>query len=418
MKAKLAIFLTSSLLLSSCVSSGPKVSGLNEHTQRNLIKMRQYPELIKAFESDFKKGAVKDKDYLLLRLNYATVLHYNGDYKQSNAVLKECQQLVDNYDTTASEEVLGFVANGKTKKFKLEDFEVLNISFLKSLNSLLDGNLDDAIIEMKRMDRIGRMLSKESGNNLLEQTQYTTYLSAILFEARRLSDDNALDSAYIDYKRVQKVYPRHPYIAYDLWRTAFLNGRSEDLKAWEKLYPIPLDYKQAISNKELVESQGELVIIFSNGLAPQKDSHPDYKNVPVYIPQPSLNEYAHIKIDDEDYGHTVPLANLSSLMIKDLENRYATKVGVEKAKEIVGAVLTVGLGPAGMLFSSLNTAFKGTPDTRAWDMLPANYQIARIPLRAGNYELEISLKGSGGVFPQTVNITRGRKTLIFLSVHE
>lgn len=410
--------LTLSIFLSSCVSSPVKVGGLNEHTQRNLIKMRQYPELLKAFETDFKTGKVKDKDYLLMRLNYATVLHYNGDYQKSNAVLRECQALVDNYDTTLGEDVLGFATSGKTKKFKLEDFEVLNISFLKALNSLLDGHLDNAIAEMKRMDRIGRMLAKQSGANLLEQTQYNTYLSAILFEARKLSDDNALDSAYIDYKRVQKAYPRHPYIAYDLWRTAFLNGRKEDLKAWEKTYSIPEAYKQNVANRNLEKTQGELVIIFSNGMAPQKDTHADYKNVPVYVPQPSKNEYAYIKLDQEDFGHTVPLANLSKLMIKDLENRYATKVGVEKAKEIVGAVLTVGLGPAGALISSLDKTFTGSADLRAWDMLPADYQIARIPLTKGSYELEISLRGSGGVYTQTVNITAQRKTLIFLSVHE
>lgn len=414
----LKTLILSVLLLGACTTTPRRVDGLSEHTQRIYIQTRQYKDLLKAFDKEFASGRVKEKDYLLMKLNYATVLHYDGQYQRSNQVFKECQTLVDNYDSSLGEEALGFTLGENKKRFRLEDFEVLNISLMKSLNSLLAGDIEGATVEMRRMDRIGRMLAKASGQNLLEQTAYNTYLSGILWESQRKTEVQALDNAYIDYKRVQSVYPKHPYIRFDLWRTAFIGDFKQDLERWEKLYDIPEVYRSFVSQRSLEKKTGEVVIIFENGMAPMKDRHPEYSNIPVYIPRPEKNEYAKITLDGDDLGRTVPLADLEKLMIKDLENRYAGKVGVEKAKEIAGAILTVGLGPAGALFSQMASGFKSPPDTRAWDMLPANYQIARIPLPMGKYNLVVELPGSFERFEHEVQIIPEKKTFIFVSSQE
>jgi hypothetical protein len=59
-------------------------------------------------------------------------------------------------------------------------------------------------------------------------------------------------------------------------------------------------------------------------------------------------------------------------------------------------------------------------DTRSWLTLPANVQLARIPLQPGTYDVTVDLLGQNEqvletrVFPQ-VNINKARKT--YLSQH-
>ena len=131
---------------------------------------------------------------------------------------------------------------------------------------------------------------------------------------------------------------------------------------------------------------------------------------------------AEVIVDGSPIAKTEMLDNIERTAIDNLEEKYAGLV----AKKIGGAVVkTVIADQIGKSTKSETLGFLAyilffladTADTRSWLLLPQNFQIARIPLDAGEHEVRLKFIGDGDSEPKKVRVPeRGKAFLGFRSL--
>ena len=148
MKTKLnivTVVLLSVFLLSSCASYYQKTHKFNEKFTIGNIEEAQ------TFLIHQKKAAEK-KDRLLYFLDRGVVEQMLGNYQVSNEYFEKAYIYTQDYRSNFSYDVLGTVANPMLKPYKAEDFEVVLIHFYKSINFIQLNKLNDALVEVKRIN--------------------------------------------------------------------------------------------------------------------------------------------------------------------------------------------------------------------------------------------------------------------------
>lgn len=358
------------------------------------LKQREYSVLIKELEAT--KDYVSDKDYLLHQLNYAILLHYDGQYAKSNKVFEECQQIVQwEGNLTEVSEMLGVVVSPNIKKFKLDEYEILTISLFKMLNALNLGQIQNAQAESKRLDRLGNYFKDYYKSNLIEETAFHSYLSAIVWESQQTKNKSSLDMSYINYKKVfNSGAKNNPYITWDLWRTAYKLDRQTDLAYWEEQFRVPDKYKLFVKSEHKQTTLGEVIIIMSTGKGPFKTLDPNFNGTKIMFARGDLGPHTvEVKINDEDRGETFPVVDFYELAKANLTSRTSGVVGT------MGSLFGIDLH-----------------DRRHWDLVPNNIQMARIVIEEGTHKLDLKFVGNYDPISTYITVKKGQKTL--LNIHQ
>lgn len=382
-------YLLLTLLLVGCASV-PK--GMNDFERSSALRTGRYDEVIA--DMKLKSKFVKEKDYLLHQLNYAMVLHYAGEYQESNKVFGECQQYVDyGADNSAVSKALDIVISNGHDKYPIDEYEILSISFFKMLNALNMGNIELAQAESRRLERIGNLLADTRKSNLLEETAFHTYFSGIVWESQKNMDWTALDTSYINYKKSYNSKNRKiPYLPFDLVRLSTQLNRPNDLEFWKKKFPfVPQSYID-FSNRQNKLDAGELIIVFTYSLGPMKGENPNRPSTTMLVPRSSSVNHLKITVDDKDKGETYPAVNFDDLAEANYKNRWNGVLGT------VGSLVGVD-----------------SHDYRTWEYLPKEIQIGRVVLPAGHHEVILEVSGGTNVHRETVLIKAGKKTLIHVN---
>lgn len=379
------------LFLSACASI-PK--GMDDFTKESYIRNGEFEKVLQDME--IKLHYVSDNDLLLAKLNYASALHYAGRYQKSNQVFTECQQMIDwGNDLSTAEEIVGAVLSPSVRRFQLDEYEILTISFMKMLNSLMMGNMDQARSESWRLDKLGRFLAQHKKENLLEQASFHYYFTGLLWDSLKHTDYQALENSYVNYKRAYNNNSDIPYLPFNLTRVATLTGRTEDEKKWISNPKLQEKYVRFIKSKSYKDT-GELVIIFESGFGPDKASDPATNDLFLKtIPRVKKALKLKVQINGENYGETVPMLDIDKLAEENLQRR---KNGV--LAHIGNAVGVVNIH-----------------DTRSWNLIPQQIQIARVSLNKGTYPLQLEVIGENWHFiKKKVIIKPGERT--FLRIYE
>lgn len=221
------------------------------------------------------------------------------------------------------------------------------------------------------------------------------------------------DEAFIDYERVYQANPKSPYLGFDLYRTAIWSGRNTAAQKYATEYKIPQKYQQWVRQKST--STGELIVVFQNGMAPHKVEHTGWRNIAVYQPRMNGAEEATLKINGEDFGHTVTMINLEQLAMDFQKAQVHTLLATDMArsflKELAAWTVGAGSGFLGVVAARGLAHSTSNADMRSWFLLPKEIQIARISLRPGNKDLFITYnQGRGDVEEKKVMIKPNRKT--------
>lgn len=386
---KFITYLISLLIFTGCASTVQKTYHLDSAYRAGL-----YDDLISGLQEKIKQSKKADK--LMWQLNLALAYQAQGNYRQSNIELLAIKETIDWHKTfNLKGEALRLLLSEKAGQYNLAEYEQFLIQVYVTLNFAYQGKWTEALVEMRAMDlAFYNLKSINKEFNLLDKT-HLSYLSGVIYEA-----NYKYDEAFIDYQRVLDNGGDISYLKYDLYRTAYLSKRFQVAQEYKTKFQIPEHYVKYISSGYF-KKQGEVIILFQNGMAPYKGETPGWTNTPLPVPRMKEVETAQIKINFEDYGTTIPLVSIEKLAVDLYNANRATYVARDITRTTLKDVASVVVGaPAGLLgIVAVRTIAQSTSenDLRSWFLLPAELQIARIRIKPGNHRLQVNYNEDRGL---------------------
>lgn len=390
------------LFLQGC-STFSKTAG---ETNRLFVKH----EFLKAAEQ-LKPMAEKDSDdQLVYLLEYGTALHYAGKYEESNRAFLKADKLSEIKDyTSLSREAGALLLNEGMVQYKGEDYEKVLINAYLAMNFLFLNELDDAVVEARRLNEKLRKYKQEAKRNY-QQNAFARYISAMAYE-----DQKNWDSAYIDYKNTYDLTGGFKLLEQDLIRAAKRARRMDDYERWKD------QFGEDINSDAIKPDYGEIVLIYEQGNGPRKYPNPEFARLPKLYPQSSRGSFATLVVDGVGEARTNQVYDLSTVAIKTLDDAYAGMVAKRMAgiatKAVVADQVRQKNGLLGdLLWIGMNLADQA--DLRQWSTLPETLQVARLWVRAGQYTVRVktldpSHQPTGeNMEPLSVKVLPKRKTFV------
>ncbi|WP_413559404.1 COG3014 family protein [Bdellovibrio sp. HCB209] len=391
------------LLTTGCATYQNKVG-----KARASLVAHDYETALKELEPLANK---EDGDQLVYLLDYGVAQQISGKVKESNVTLLRADKLAEQVDYQSISRVAGSLAlNEEMVQYKGDTFEKIFINAYLAMNFLELGQLDDALVEARRINEKYQKYRQEEKQKF-ELNPFSKYLSAVIWEANRDYDD-----AYIAYQEAYKLDPTIPHIGEDLIRSAKLARRPDTYKDWRKKFPEVKENPDWY-NKSL----GELVIIYQQGWGPRKYTAQNEYRLPALYPTPSETKIARVTVDGGETVVSHPIYDVQEAAIKTLKEDY----GILVAKRLAGfaskAVLADQVRQKNQLlgdltFLAMNLADRA--DLRQWSTLPQTIQLIRIPMKPGEYKFNLeglSLAGTPtgeALYNQKVTIKPGQKKFV------
>ena len=388
--------------VAACSQFSKKASEARTHLRAN-----QPDQAAQVLEENALKPS---DDQLVYLLDYAQALQQGGRYKESTKAFLSAVDIAKIQDyTSLSREAGSVLLSENLVQYKGENYEKLLIHVQLAINFLMQGQMEEALVEVRAMDLMLEKFRNEAKKEY-EQNTFSRYLSALIWEADRKWDD-----ALIAYKKVFSQRPQIRFLGSDLTRSAQMGRFPEDLQKFKK------DFQVSKSSAWWTDpNKGEIILIYQQGVAPVKRADPQNPRLPRLFPVFSTTQKARVEVGG-DLVETEEIYNVTEAAIRTLDEDYgrlvAKRVGGIVAKAVVADQIRQKNEFLGFLaWVGMNLADQA--DTRQWSTLPSTYQVARVPVRAGTHQVFIrglSSEGaetgeSAGPFPVVV----GARKKVFL----
>ncbi len=401
------------LNLQGCATSAQKSSGM-----RNALATGQFDKALAEVEKE------AGSDDVMVNMNLGMLRRLNGDYKGSNIAFEKAKNQIEAlYSTSITEQAGAVMVNDETISFEGDRYEQVLVHAYMAMNFIDMGDLDSARVEILQAD-----VKMMEWGETPEEDPFMRYLAGIVFEA--LGDD---DDALVSYRKAVKVYqktrdrqgfgvPVQVREAY--FRMLARNGLRNELSTAKK------EFGMTNWQRPDTRGQGELVMILNNGLAPQRHQKafqtwstemsmniriavPDYPQPPRYVPRVKMSVNGqNALLETVENIDGLARASLSDDM-PVITARAIARAVVKKKSEKEAGERSGGLAQLAMLV--VNTATE-IADTRCWNTLPQEIQLARAWLPEGQYPVTFEVIAEGGRvvdrFTRKVTIKAGRKTIL------
>ncbi|WP_157784192.1 COG3014 family protein [Treponema primitia] len=145
------------LMFFSCASGNPYAK-IDSHAQRN-----EYQEGLAVIDKD-KKKLYRDKDAVLYYLDAGMLSHYAAEYRRSTELLQAGERAIETaYTKSITMEIGTYILNDTTQEYAGEDYEDIFINTFNALNYYHENELEDAMVEIRRMNNKLQFLSSKYG---------------------------------------------------------------------------------------------------------------------------------------------------------------------------------------------------------------------------------------------------------------
>jgi len=237
MIGKPALFFVFALLLFSC-AGGPNVyREIDDAVSRNDFEMGL--QAIRRGQQG-SNPIYSTRNDISLYLDMGLLEHYAGNYLESSMNLQEAEFLIEEaYTKSISEGIASYIANDNTKSYPGEDYEDIYINVFNALNYYNRGDLEGAMVEIRKITiSNGKldMLSRKYENVqpgiadwFLDQLRNIGFLQnpelprgqPVNFSNSALArylgvlfylGDGKPDDARIEFEQLRSAYAAHPHI--------------------------------------------------------------------------------------------------------------------------------------------------------------------------------------------------------------
>lgn len=400
------------------------------------------------------------KSQVLYRMDRGMTLHLAGRYEESTAVLEKAEQEVEQlYTRRITTQAKALLTNDTELPFEGAAYEQVMLNVIKALNYAIAGNLQEALVEARRVDHRLNVLADQAADkpDAYRDDGFARYLSGILFEAA-----GELNDAFIAYRKAHEAY-----LAARAWsRTPVPSALLTDLLRITDALHLTDEhayYRQAFADVSWVPATdrqhlAQVVVVSYHGRAPRKDDQfidlpisPDALRLvlltkaavgpnanardtrvaesllygisgrvvrvalPRLVQQKTAVAHEQVSLVGEGSSYSVQselVQDLSALAAKHFSDHFNGLAVKAVARAAIKFAAAEGLargaraaagrdaGPlVGLLVGSLaKTLAISTEeaDKRSWRTLPDEIHIARLWVPPGSYELRVRPIGKTG----------------------
>jgi tetratricopeptide (TPR) repeat protein len=189
--AVLAALLLSGCHLMASHKTGPEGRSMHDTDLRQLARDEAFVEALDLTDPD-DRGDIGDE--LLRLMHRGLLLHYAGQYEESNEVLQRAEAIIDDrYTRSVSLALLSIVTSDRALAWLPSDTERLMVNYYGALNYLALGDPEEAAVEARRLSRLLELGEEDD----LEPDEVTMrellrYFAGSVFEASGNRNDAAV----------------------------------------------------------------------------------------------------------------------------------------------------------------------------------------------------------------------------------
>ncbi len=324
----------------------------------------------------------EDGDQLVHLMEYGTALQICKDYKKSNSIFLKADKLSEQIDYHSITRITGAaLLNEEMIQYKGDTFEKLFINASAALNYLQLGQLDESLVEVRRINEKFNKLNSDSKKKF-ELNSFSQYLAGLVYEM-----DQKYDDACISYKTAYKIDTSYRGIALDMLHACWLARRNNDFEILSKEVSPTDEELHMIKNK----SKNETIILFMQGWGPRKTARIGNYAFPELVPVSSQTQALEIDSDSTKYI-SQPIYSVEKAAIETLKDDYASlvarRVGARVAKEVVADQIRQKDKALGEIARLVMLASEKA-DLRQWTMLPQTFQIIRLNGEVNSSKIKI-----------------------------
>ncbi len=363
MITKFFVTLFSSLILTGCATYQSRVA-----PARDQIRNGQCDPALKFLNELSQKP---DGDQLVHLMEYGSALQICKEYELSNQIFLKADKLSDELDYHSATRVLGAtLLNEEMIQYKGDTFEKLFINVSAALNYLQLGQLDEALVEVRRINDKFKKLNLDDKKKF-ELNSFSQYMSGLIWEMDRKFDD-----ACISYKAAYRLDSSFRGVGLDMLRGCWLAKRTQE---FDLLVSEVAPSEEELKNIKQ-KSNHEIIFIFLQGWGPRKAPRPDSATFPYLVPVSSTTQKLQVKIENLKVL-SQPVYSVEKAAIATLNEDYASlvarRVGARVAKEVLAAQIRQNDKALGQLAWLVMVASEKA-DLRQWSMLPETIQVVRL----------------------------------------
>jgi uncharacterized protein len=208
---------------------------------------------------------------LLHAMDRGMVLQLAGRYEQSSAALEQAEEDIERlYTRSIRTESAAFLTSDNALPYEGDAYEHVMVNVIKALNYAVQGQVDKALVEVRRLDhRLNVLRDRVKEKDQYRNDGFARYLSGVLYEAA-----GDLNNAFIAYRNAYEAYgamsgwakmSSPPSLRADLLRTAEAIGLTTEFASYRQTFPDVVWESSGSS-----EQSAHVVMISYNGRAPRK----------------------------------------------------------------------------------------------------------------------------------------------------
>ncbi|MDR2634264.1 MAG: hypothetical protein LBC51_11695 [Treponema sp.] len=400
----------------------------------NAVEAGDHHEGIAILEEE-KKTIYRDKDAILYYLDKGMITHYAQEYDDSTKILQEGERAIEEaFTKSITMEIGSYLLNDKTREYDGEDYEDIYINVFNALNYYHKQQLEDALVEIRRMNNKLRFLASKYGE-LKTNLQQKALAEGGEVPPNPESPVQFSDSALARYLGMLFYRGIGNYddarIDGDSLKVAFANAPSV------YAYPLPPSLDEEL---RVPAGKARLNVIGFSGLSPVKTEEtlripipgPRYIKIALPVMESRPSQVQRIEVVFED-GTRFDLALLEDMEAVARET-FKEKVNLIYLKSVIRAtikgVTSSALGAAAdnteggtsLLFSALSLGTQvfaeasEQADLRLSRYFPAKAYVGGITLDPGTYAFTTYYYGANGKrlasFENTLTVRADRLNLV------
>lgn len=435
MERRAGIFFLS--LCAICAAGCATFSPENHAEPVNDARRGRYREALSFIESH-ERELYPSKSDVVKNLDQGILLHYSGDFDESNKRFSSAEKLMfELYTKSVSKEIGAFIVNDNVLDYSGEDYEDIYANIFMSLNYARQNLLDDAIVETNRAMNKIQSLSTKHDSELLKaraaaeindgETSIQFHNSALaqylsLIYHRAIGDDDEAHSCAIRardaFKTQSAVYdfPLPSSLADEL---AVPSGKARlNVVAFSGLSPV--------KREERIDFMGRFFLAL-----PVLERLPNpVKLIVVTATNRGTGEKTEARAQTIESLENIALETFqirSQVIYAKAVARAITKAVTTEATDIAGrkmsrsddsATATAGsLLQLFSIFNNISNAATERADLRVSRYFPARADIAGLTLEPGAYDVSVAFCDAGGApvssrLFNSVNVSRGGLNLV------
>jgi hypothetical protein len=401
---KLRVFLSAGLffLFFSCASGNP-------YRQADSLAQRgEYQESLALIEKD-KKNLYRDRDATLYYLDAGMLNHYIADYRQSTELLQEGERAIEAaYTKSITMEISTYIINDTAQEYAGEDYEDIYINTFNALNYYHEDELEDAMVEIRRMNNKLAFLASKYGI-MVDNMQ-----KAALSEGTEIPPDPSAEQVVFTNSALARYLgmlfyrgngnPDDARIDRDQIRVAFANNPSV------YSYPVPESLDDELP---VPEGKARFNVIAFSGSAPVKEEEtiriliPNSRYIKIALPvmasRPSVVDRIVARFDSGESFELELLEDIGAIATETFKERahlaYLKAVLRGTLKGVASSVMSAAGddmgGNAGAVLGLLSIGTQifaeasEKADLRISRYFPAKAYVGGITLDPGLYSYSI-----------------------------